>query len=368
MRILHVVKGLGPGGAERLLVSLAGARSAGVDVDVAYVLPWKAQLVPDLQARGAGVHVLGGRRGLADQRWAARLSRLVRWLRPDVVHLHSPAVAAVARPLLRLRRGRPAIVSTEHNVWGSFGPLTRVANGVTLPLADATLAVSDEVKASVWRPLRERVEVTLQGIPVAELVARRGEREEARARLGIRPDDVLVVSVANFREKKDHPTLLAAAAACHDDPRLRFASVGQGPLEGQMHERHRQLGLGDRFRFLGYQADPISVVAGADVFTLTSRHEGLPISLLEAMALGVPPVVSAVGGIPEVVTDGEDGILVPPGSSSDFAAAYRRLAGEPAERARLGEAAARRAAGFDIATTQRWLEARYRELLDRRPG
>jgi glycosyltransferase involved in cell wall biosynthesis len=363
VRVLHVIKGLGPGGAERLLVSLTATRHADVEVHVAYVLPWKSHLVADLEAAGAQVHLLGGRRGLADPAWPIRLGRLVGALRPDVVHLHSPAIAAVGRIVLRLRRRRPVIVSTEHNVWRSFGLLTRLANGITLPLGDATLAVSEEVRASVWPRLRDAMRVSIQGVAVSAISARRGERAEARERLGLRPEDVLVVHVANFREKKDHPTLLRAAQACLDHPRLQFVSVGQGPLEAEVHELHGQLGLGERFRFLGYQPDPVAVLAAADVFTLTSRHEGLPISMLEAMALGLPLVVSAVGGIPEVVTDGVEGLLVPPGDPEPFAAAYVRLADDPAERRRLGAAAARRAEDFDIARTQTGLEALYRSLL-----
>ena len=363
MRVLHVVKGLGPGGAERLLVSLAGVRAPELAFEVAYLLPQKAHLVPELAAVGAPSHLLAGRRGLADPRWPIRLVQLVRETRPDVVHLHSPAVAAIARPVLRALGGRRALVSTEHNVWSSFEPVARVANGITLPLSDACLAVSEEVRASVWARQRADVAVTVQGIPVDDLVARRSDRAAARAGLGVAPDDVLVVTVANFREKKDYPTLLAAIAASQDHPRLRFVAIGQGPLEADMRALHARLGLGERLRFLGYHSDPPRVLAAADVFTLTSRHEGLPIAMLEAMALGVPPVVSAVGGIPEVVTDGVDGVLVAPGDASEFAIAFRALADDPVRRGHLGTAAALRAREFDITQTQRHLEALYRQLV-----
>jgi glycosyltransferase involved in cell wall biosynthesis len=363
MRVLHVVKGLGPGGAERLLVSLAQVRHPDVELEVAYVLPHKDHLVPELAAAGAPTHVLAGRRGLADVRWPARLLGLVRRRQPDVVHLHSPAVAAVARPLLRALARGTAIVSTEHNVWGSFGSIPRLGNAATLPLSHARLAVSEEVRASMWRPLRDSVAVSVQGVPLAQLARRRSEREQAREQLGLDPDDVLVATVANFREKKDYPTLLAAAARCADHPRLRFVAIGQGPLDGELRRLHEAHGLGDRFRFLGYHPDPPAVLAGADVFTLTSRHEGLPISLLEAMALAVAPVVSAVGGIPEVVTHDLDGLLIPPGEPERFAAAFRQLADDPRRRGALAGAAARRADDFDIARTQADLEARYTQLL-----
>lgn len=363
MRVLHVIKGLGPGGAERLLVSLASARAPDVELDVAYLLPHKGHLVAEVEAAGATVHLLGGSGRLSDPRWVLRLASLVRRRRPDVVHLHSPAVAAVARILLRAMPRRPALVSTEHNVWASFGRTTRVLNGLTLGLGDATLAVSDEVRRSVWPRHRERIEVVIQGIPITSLDARRSDRSDARASLGLDDDTVLVATVANFREKKDYPTLLAAAAACSSDPALRFVAIGQGPLGQTLHDMHERLGLGDRFRFLGFHPDPPAVLAGADLFALTSRHEGLPIALLEAMALAVPPVASAVGGVPEVVTDGVDGVLVPAGDVAGFVAAFRRLADDPAQRAALGAAARRRSENFDIERTQRDLEERYRQLI-----
>jgi glycosyltransferase involved in cell wall biosynthesis len=366
MRVLHLIKGLGPGGAERLVVSLTACRSGDVDVDVAYLLPHKSHLVAELKRAGASTHLLAGERGLADWQWPIRLIRLVKRTRPDIVHLHSPALAGPARIVLRTLRHRPAIISTEHNVWASFGRSTRWANALTVPLDDERLAVSEEVRTSSWARYQPRTHVVVHGVPLAALQARRTERAAARQRLGVEDTEVLVITVANFREKKDYPTLLAAAAACAAHPSLRFVAIGQGPLEGAMHAEHERLGLGERFRFLGYQADPAGLLVGADVFALTSRHEGLPISLLEAMALGVPPVVSAVGGVPEVVTHGIDGLLLPPGDPAAFADAFLRLADNRDERTALGRAAARRANDFDITRTQRDLEARYRKLLIRR--
>jgi glycosyltransferase involved in cell wall biosynthesis len=364
VRVLHLIKGLGPGGAERLLVSLTGARSDGVTVDVAYLLPHKDHLVAELAAAGGTAHLLAGARGLADPRWPARLVGLLRQVRPDVVHVHSPAVASIARPLVRARRRRPALVSTEHNQWGSFGPVTRLANAVTLPLDDVRLAVSDQVRDSAWPRWQDRTEVLIHGIPVEALAARRSERDEARAALGVAPGEVLVAHVANLREKKDHATLLAAArAALDEEPRLRFASIGQGPLEAEIRARHAELGLGDRFELMGYHPDPARVLAAADVFTLTSRHEGLPISLLEALALGLPSVVSAVGGIPSVVRPGVEGVLVEPGDVAGFAEQYVALARDRARREALGAAAAERAGDFDIARAQAWLEDRYATAL-----
>jgi glycosyltransferase involved in cell wall biosynthesis len=362
VQVLHLIKGLGPGGAERLLVSMAQASEPlEVHHEVAYLLPWKDHLVPELEAAGVPTHLLASRRALTDPRWPFRLRRLAR--RFDVVHVHSPAVAALARPVVRSLGRRPVLVSTEHNRWASHGRLTRAANSLTSSLDDQRWAVSQEVVESMGARGARGVDVLVHGIPVGALRARRTGRAAARAALGWHQDDVVVAIVANLRHQKDYPTLLQAARVAIDaSPSVRYVAIGQGPLEDELRAMALSLSLGDRFSFLGYHEDPPAVLSGADVFTLSSRHEGLPISLLEAMALELPPVATAVGGIPEVIRDGQDGILVPPQDPAALADAHLRLAADPRLRAALGRAAAARASEFDITRTARIVEARYREL------
>jgi glycosyltransferase involved in cell wall biosynthesis len=362
--VLHIVKGLGPGGAERLLVSMASvADTSVVHHEVGYLLHWKGHLVPELEALGVPVHLLGGRAGMRDPVWVVRLRRMVRDF--DVVHLHSPAVAAIARPVLRSVRGRPSLASTEHNVWGSHAGPTRLLNALTLPLDDVRWAVSEEVVSSSWAPWRRKTEVLVHGIPRGPLQRRRRERDQVRADHGWSEQDVVVTVVANMRAHKDYPTLFeAAASALADEPRLRFVSVGQGPLEDELRALLQTWKLGDRFVMLGYHGDPAAILAGSDVFTLSSRHEGLPISLLEAMALGLPAVITAVGANAasvedKVVRDGVEGVVVDPGRPDLLAAAYVRVARNDDLRTRLGAAAAERAVDFDISQTARVVEARY---------
>jgi glycosyltransferase involved in cell wall biosynthesis len=269
--------------------------------------------------------------------------------------------------VVRTLRDGPAIVSTEHNVWRSHNLLTRSANAATAPFDRVRWAVSSEVVESMWPRWRRRAEVLVHGIPLRALQARRHERAAARTAQGWSDGDVVVVTVANLRAHKDHRTLFAAArSALAEEPSLRFACIGQGPLEDELRAHLATLGMGDRCTMLGYHDDPAAVLAGADLFALSSRHEGLPISLLEAMAVGVCPVATAVGGIPEVLTSERDGLLVPSGDPAALARAFVRLARDPAGRARLAAAAAERAADFDIERTARTIEARYAELVDGR--
>ncbi len=122
---------------------------------------------------------------------------------------------------------------------------------------------------------------------------------------------------------------------------------------------HDEQGLGDRFLLLGYRPDALRVMSGFDVFTLASTHEGLPVALMEAFALGLPVVATAVGGIPQAVTPGVEGLLVPSGDEEALAAALLELATDTDKRLAMGQAAAQRASAFSAARATRELESRY---------
>lgn len=361
-RVVHFVKGLGPGGAERLLVELVEvADHAAFEHRVVYALAHKDQLVPDLESRGAAVtHVplrdlAGLRRVLADA---------------DVAHLHSPLVAAAARVAARTlpTRRRPATVSTEHNRWPAFALATRLANAATFLLDAHHFAVSSDAAASVWRPWRRHVEVLVHGVAVERVARHRAQRDAVRARLGLAADEVAVVTVANYRREKDHATLLHAARRIADaGAPVRFLVVGQGPLAAAVEARHRELGLAGTVELLGYRADALDVLAAADLFALSSTHEGLPVALMEALVLGVPVVATAVGGVPDAVTSGVEGLLVPPRDPAALADAVLALAGNAEERRRMGEAAEARGAAFDIRVAATRLEAVYDAVARERP-
>jgi glycosyltransferase involved in cell wall biosynthesis len=257
-------------------------------------------------------------------------------------------------------------MGTEHNVWSSHRLATRWANRLTLPLEAATIAVSDEVRMSMPSRLGGRAEVVIHGVDVDAIRSRRREREAARAELGVHGDHLLVATVANLRANKDYPTMLAAARRLADaGENVQFLSVGQGPLAEQLEQQRGELDLGERFRFLGYREDPIRVLVAADIFCLSSRFEGLPISLLEAMAAGLPVVATRVGGVPSVVTDGREGRLVDAGDSAALAAAVVELC-DPSVRGKLAAAASERVRAFGMDRAVRRQQELYEELAARR--
>jgi glycosyltransferase involved in cell wall biosynthesis len=365
-RVLWLVKGLGPGGAERLLVAAAAAHDRETfSFEVDYLLPRKDALVPELEALGVRTHCLVVENE-RDLRWARRLRVQLLSEPVDILHAHSPYPAGIARLVVRTlpRRLRPRLVYTVHNTFPSFSAPTRLLNGLTYPLDDADVAVSTEVHETIWPHLRARTEVLVHGVMLDEVRSQLAHRDDTRAELGLQPDEVVVGTIANFRAQKDYPNLLAAARLLIDRGWSgRIVAVGQGPLEAETRARHAELDLGDRVLLLGHRHDAVRVLAACDVFTMASNNEGLPVALMEALALGLPVAATAVGGIPEAVTDGVEGLLVPPKEPAALADAIAAITDDPARRAAMALAARIAGAQFDIRPAVTRIEALYRDLV-----
>lgn len=363
IRVLWLIKGLGPGGAEQLLLQAARVVDRErFSYEIAYVRPDKTHLVPEFEAAGIPTRRLGAG-STARAGWLRELRDLL--ATSDIAHVHSPVLAAATRltALSLPRQRRPHVVTTEHNEWTSHRLPTRLANAVTGPLDEHTWAVSDEVRATVWGPLRSRFEVLVHGIDPASVTTGAAGRDETRRSLGIATGEVVSLTVANLRRNKDYPNLLEAARlATAREPRLRFLSVGQGPLKDELDALHATTGLGDRFTFLGFRRDIHELMAAADMFTLSSAHEGLPVAVMEAFALGLPVVATAVGGVPTQVRDGREGRVVPPGDPAALADALVALAQDDALRAQMSRAARLRSADYDIRGAVREQERIYAEL------
>jgi glycosyltransferase involved in cell wall biosynthesis len=364
-RVLWTIKGLGPGGAERLLVAAAATHDRDrYAIEVAYLLPWKDHLVAELEALGVRCTCLDVHNE-RDLRWVGRLRSKLRRDRIDIVHAHSPYVAAFTRLAARsLPRGsRPGVVSTEHNPWTTFKTPTRLANARTAFLDDATIAVSRETFESMSPRARAHTEVLAHGIAVDRVHGLTAQRDAVRAELGIQPGTIVVGTVANYHPKKDWPNLLHAARLLADRAvPVRFCAVGQGPLEADVERLHRELRLEATVILTGYRADAARLMGGADIFVLASRWEGLPVAVMEACALGLPLVATAVGGVREEFTDGVDARLVSAGDPDALALAIEALAGDGALRERLACASAARAADFDVRRAVARIEAIYERV------
>ncbi|CAN5651695.1 glycosyltransferase [soil metagenome] len=359
-----MVKGLGLGGAERLLVDQACAAGPGMTYSVAYVRPDKTHFVDQLRQAGVQVIALSG----TGRPWPIALARLLRSARPDVVHAHSPLVAAVSRLLVRAGlAGRGAVAAyTEHNQWLAYRGPTRLVNAATMPLDAIGWAVSEEARGSI-RPawLRKRQATLHHGIDLA------ATRTVALAEPDPppRPTEAgafTFVHVANRRVEKAHEVLLDAfALAAAEDDGLRLWLVGQRLDEAVLAAVLARHPARDRIEVLGYRSDAPSLVARSDALVLSSDHEGLPVAVMEAFALGRPVVSTNVGGMPEAVTDGVEGVLVAPRDPAALAAAMVALHRDPERYALLAAGAAAAADRFDASRAQEVQEQAYRRLAGR---
>ncbi len=371
--MLLLIKGLGLGGAERLLVGLAANRDRlRFDYEVAYVLADQDALVPAMADTGVVVHCLGAR-ATADLRWLPRLRRLMAERRFDLVHSHLPYTASMARLVARTMTParRPLLVYTEHSLWNRAAVLTRVLNRATVHMDAALFVVSPAARRALPHSLQGDARVIVHGVDVAATTALLEQQAEIRTsvrhELGVADDELLVLNVANLRAEKGLDVLVEAArqlAAVGTG--VRFVSVGTGPLEASVRGAIDGAGLHRHFTLLGRRRDTLRLMTGADLFVLPSRQEGMPVALLEAMSVGLPVVATAVGGVPDVVVDGREGLLVDVDAPSALASAVMKLAGDAELRARLGAGARARAQVFDIASAAGSVEACYGELLQDR--
>lgn len=369
LRVLLVIKCLGYGGAERLLVDMvAKGDTQSFEYEVAYVLAAEHALVPDIASAGIPVRCLEGR-GNWDLRWMARLRGLILEGEFDVVHFHLPYTASLGRLAVATvpSAHRPAVVYTEHSLWNKMAVVIKGLNRATIGRDRALVVVSEAAHDALPDGLKDRARVIVHGVDLSRsdaLIAQREEvRSDVRAELGVDDDDLLVMTVANLRPEKGYDVLLDSARLAFDRGLpLRFAAVGRGPLDDALKERHRQLGLDGRFQFLGQRHDVLRLLTGADIFVLASRQEGLPVSLMEATSVGVAIVATSVGGVPQVITDGVDGLIVPPGNPPALVDALERVASDPTLRRKLGDGAKGRSAMFDVTSASREVEGIYRQV------
>lgn len=368
IHVLWLIKGLGPGGAEHLLVSIARvADRERFRFTAGYVLDWKNHLVPMIENEGVDTVSFGVANAL-DLRWVWRLRAYLATHQVDVIHVHSPLVAGVARLVRLTLRRRPPMVSTEHNSWGSHSLLTRWVNRLTFRLDAHHIAVSDPVVQSMPKGLRSMTETIVHGVDVADIDAYRPQRAEVREELGLGEDTVAICTVANLRWQKAYPDLLAAAQIVIDEGfDVTFLAAGQGPLEEEIRKLRDDLHLTDRFRLLGYRADVHRLLAGMDIFAMASLYEGYPIAVMEAMAAGLPVVATDAGSIGEAVSDGVDGFVVATGQPNQLAAALRKLLGDPDLRQRMSVAARAKGTNFGIQPAVRTTEVIYEAVVAGRP-
>lgn len=337
MRILLVYYEPQPSGQTTHVLSLA----RGLDprrYDLTVVLPERlASAAAAFEQTGVRVTPLPVRKVLWRPRALTGLGSLVQEWKPDVVHVHSQEAGLVARPIARLAGARailytPQTIDIRRARWqGLYARLERALARLT----DTIISVNeaDRQRLIQWGIPSNKVVTVPNGIDLAGFDELRDIAELRRA-LGVDPARPLVLQAGRLSAQKDPLAFVEGAArVLRDHPHAQFAILGDGPLRDAVATRIRELGLERHVHLPGWHTGASRLLAAASVVTLTSRWEGAPYTLLEAMACSRPVVATAVNGCPEIVAAGETGWLFPPGDPAAWAAAVSALLADP-ERAK----------------------------------
>lgn len=353
---------------QTVLVLAPRLQRAGFDILVAGLGRW-GLLADELEAAGVRAVALGMRRTL-DPRGAARMLALLRRERTQIVHAHRTPANLAARILGRLA-DVPVVICGLDDTDLRIGLGGQLAETVTAPLCDAVLTCSEAGRRHALRTFRlgpGLVHVLRGAVAIPEGGEDPGRRETVRRELGAGPRDLLVGTVGALREPKKGLSIFLAAAGllAREVPRVRFVLVGAGPDRGRLEARAAEEGVSHRTIFAGQRRDVTGVLRALDLFVEPSIWEGYGLTILEAMAAETPIVACRVGGVPELVLDGQSGLLVPPGDPAALAAACAALLRDPERAARLAAAARRHAeTAFAIDRLARETSELYRSLLAR---
>jgi glycosyltransferase involved in cell wall biosynthesis len=284
-----------------------------------------------------------------------------------LIHAHEFYMSVIGAVVSRVA-GVPLVITVHGKNYYPDRRHRRTAFRLAATLASAVVTVSEDLRRFFCRTTRaplERVQVVYNGIEAGS-VAERRRNVALLESFGIPRDARIVGTVGNLYPVKGHLELIRATKTIvSHHPGTHVVILGRGALRDHLVAEAEALGIGDRVHLVGYRDDVREWLSAMDVFTLPSRSEGLPLSLLEAMAAAVPPVVTAVGGMPEVVTDGESGFIVPPGDAARLSDRISAILGDPTLAETL--AAAARARVLDRFTLETEAAA-YQRVYDQAIG
>lgn len=331
MRILHVETGMNLyGGARQVEWLLRGLASEGVESLL--VCPAGSAISAERFPPAVTVTAMP-MAGDLDLRFPGRLAHAIRAWRPDLVHLHSRRGADVLGGIAGRRCGVPVVLSRRVS-----NPESRWLAPLKYRLYDRVITISEAVaralRAAGVDPARLRV--VHSAVPPSGPV---WPRARFLGKFGLPDTGPVVVMAAQFIPRKGHRVLLNALPAVREaHPDARFLLLGQGPLEDEIRRRVAAAGLDHYVVLGGFHGDLAAFLGAADLLVHPALDEGLGVVALEAAAAGLPVVAGRAGGLPEVVRDGENGLLVAPGDAGALAEALVRVLGDAALRKRLGAA------------------------------
>lgn len=338
MHVCFLINSLTQAGAETMVLRMVEDLPSDISPTVCYLRPEDA-LADDFRAAGAQVVSLQESFPF-DPRAISRLYRLLCNYEIDVLHCHLPYAQILGR-LIGRASGVSVLLSTQHSIPAKYHPIIRVLDRLTQPLDDVTVAVSKAVEhAHTGGKVRNDWVTIPNGIDVDGF---RTEVAQTQPPKSMASDSLHYLNVGRCVKAKDQRTLIRAMAHLKEDPRETHLHIlGDGPRREYLHECASSLGLEEYVTFHGHVREIAPFYNGADVFVLSSIVEGLPITLLEAMAAELPVVATEIPGIKEVVDNGNTGTLVPTKNPRYLAETMREMF-DVERRSQMGAAGLNRA-------------------------
>ena len=366
--VLHLIGSLSPGGAERNLYYLARSMAASKFRYGIACLMRRGELASEIEALGIPIFELGYR-----QRkillTVIKLAGLLRHYRVRVLHTHLFESGLVGR-LAGWFAGTPVIITHEHGktLWKRW--YHRLFERLAIYGTDLRIVVSKDIM-----DLRMRLEATppqklrlvYNAVDPEPFIEAESQRPRKRSELGFNDEFVVGTTGRLVHAKAFDVMLEVAREVAHCNSKVRFVIIGEGPLRDDLERLKFSLGLEGIVTFLGKRSDVPELLAALDLYLMTSRREGLPLSLIEAMLAARPIVATAVGGIPDTLTDRVDGILVPSDDVEAIARAVVDLAADADLRRALGSAARKKAIErYSPGNILSQLEAIYTDFLSKK--
>ena len=337
------------------------------DVRLIGILP-PDQASTHLEQQGLSPVCLGRHR--FDPRVATDLLAMVRRERPHILHAHGYATSNYARLVGLVTDVR--VIVHDHAAFPTIPRYQRVVDRLLSRQAELGIAVSTStrdfmVRCRHFRP--ERIRLVFNGAPLEEFKPPSAERVRTeRARMGVGADEIVIGTVGRLDYQKGTTYFLQAAAhVMRLRPRVRIVVAGDGHLLEQHRAEARALGIAERTTFTGFCGDVPALQATLDIQAFPSLWEGTPLTVFEAMSMGLPIVSTTVDGLGEVLRQRENALLVPPRDPEAMAAGLLELVDHPARAAELGAQAQQDSRRYDVCRTVRELEAIYRELVGAGP-
>ena len=392
IKVLHIITRLIRGGAEQnTLLTVRGLERLGYDVSLAAGPSdeWEGNIEEDVRQAGVKLRLLHNL-GREVSTWNDLLTLLklyfyIKKERFDIVHTHVSKAGILGRWAAKLA-GVPIIVHTTHgNIFHGyfnsfFTKFFILLQKLTALITDKMITLTElEQKQWLEQGIGKSILYTAIGdgidlkrfnpenvsSPTTEAVFRQMSRSEVRKNLGLSVNDFVIGTVARIVPIKGHEYLIRSASdVIKEIPRAKFLIVGDGPLRKEMEKLAVLLGLAGQVIFLGVRKDVPELLSIMDLFVLPSLNEGMGMSLVEAMAMGLPVIATRVGGVPEVVTGGKTGILVPARDATAIAKAIVRLARDAKLARELAQAGYKKAhSAFGAEAMVDRISAVYQELL-----